>query len=85
MLRFISVAIIAVAITISVHASGRAQAALPTFTDVAKAAGITFTHNSGAFGKKYLPETMGAGGAFVDRDGVAELDASVMDGRTSCS
>ena len=38
-------------------------------TDVTTAAGITFRHQSGAFGKKYLPETMGAGGAFLDVDG----------------
>jgi enediyne biosynthesis protein E4 len=31
-------------------------------------AGIRFKHNSGAFGKKYLPETMGAGCAFLDYD-----------------
>ncbi len=40
-----------------------------TFTDVTKAAGITFKHNNGAFGKKYLPETMGSGVVFVDFDG----------------
>ena len=39
-----------------------------TFTDVTAAAGIQFRHNSGAFGKKYLPETMGAGVLFVDLD-----------------
>jgi hypothetical protein len=38
------------------------------FTDVTEAAGIRFTHNSGAFGKKYLPETMGSGCAFLDYD-----------------
>jgi len=38
------------------------------FSDVTAAAGITFRHNSGAFGKKYLPETMGAGCAFLDFD-----------------
>ena len=32
-------------------------------------AGIRFVHNSGAFGKKYLPETLGAGGLFLDVDG----------------
>ena len=31
------------------------------FTDVTAQAGIRFKHNSGAFGKKYLPETMGVG------------------------
>ena len=39
------------------------------FTDVTGPAGIRFRHHSGAFGKKYLPETMGAGCAFVDVDG----------------
>jgi len=39
------------------------------FRNIAQQAGIRFTHNNGAFGKKYLPETMGAGGAFLDYDG----------------
>jgi len=38
------------------------------FTDVTAQAGITFKHNSGAFGKKYLPETMGSGACFLDYD-----------------
>lgn len=38
------------------------------FTDVTTEAGIRFKHNSGAFGKKYLPETLGAGCAFLDYD-----------------
>jgi enediyne biosynthesis protein E4 len=38
------------------------------FTDVTSEAGIRFKHNSGAFGKKYLPETIGAGAAFLDYD-----------------
>jgi len=38
------------------------------FTDVTAQAGIHFKHNSGAFGKKYLPETIGAGCAFIDYD-----------------
>jgi hypothetical protein len=36
------------------------------FTDVTAQAGIHFKHNSGAFGKKYLPETMGSGVFFID-------------------
>ena len=39
-----------------------------TFTDVTQAAGIHFRHNSGAFGKKYLPETLGSGCVFLDVD-----------------
>jgi hypothetical protein len=38
------------------------------FADVTAQAGIRFKHNSGAFGKKYLPETIGAGCAFLDYD-----------------
>jgi hypothetical protein len=38
------------------------------FTDVTALAGIRFKHNSGAFGKKYLPETMGSGVCFIDYD-----------------
>ena len=38
-------------------------------TDVTRAAGIRFRHNSGAFGKKYLPETMGSGVCAIDYDG----------------
>ena len=36
------------------------------FQDVTKSAGLTFTHYSGAAGKKYLPETLGPGVAFID-------------------
>jgi hypothetical protein len=41
----------------------------PTFTDVTARAGVKFVHTNGAFGKKYLPETLGSGCAFVDVDG----------------
>src|SRR5438045_7849331 len=39
------------------------------FVDVTKSAGLTFTHYNGAFGKKYLPEALGPGVAFIDYDG----------------
>jgi hypothetical protein len=52
-----------------------------TFKDVTAAAGITFTHNSGRAGKKYLPETMGSGGAFVDLDGDGWLDVVLVNSR----
>ncbi len=38
------------------------------FVDVTAQAGIHFKHDSGAFGKKYLPETMGSGVCFIDYD-----------------
>ena len=39
-----------------------------TFQDVSARAGIHFIHNNGAFGKKFLPETVGPGVAFIDYD-----------------
>ena len=54
--------------------SAAAPVAGPTFTDTTARAGIHFRHESGAFGKKYLPETMGSGVAFVDLDGDARPD-----------
>ncbi len=49
--------------------------ALPEFVEITKAAGIDFVHNTGAFGKKYLPETMGSGCAFIDynNDGWSDI------------
>ena len=45
-------------------------AAFPvSFTDTTLQAGIRFVHNSGAFGRKYLPETMGSGALWFDADG----------------
>lgn len=40
----------------------------PRFTDITARAGIRFTHNAGKSAKKYLPETMGSGVAFLDLD-----------------
>ena len=38
------------------------------FEDITRAAGIHFVHYNGAFGKKWLPETLGPGVAFIDYD-----------------
>ena len=42
--------------------------------DGTAAARIAFRHNSGAFGRKYLPETMGSGLALFDYDNDGWLD-----------
>ena len=47
-------------------------------SDVTRAAGIAFKHNSGAYGKKYLPETMGPGCAFLDYDGDGWQDILIV-------
>jgi hypothetical protein len=43
-------------------------------TDITGATGINFRHNSGAYGAKFLPETMGSGCAFLDYDNDGWLD-----------
>ena len=48
--------------------------------DVTGPAGIRFQHNSGAFGAKYLPETMGPGCAFLDYDADGWLDILLING-----
>jgi hypothetical protein len=49
-------------------------------TDVTSAAGINFHHNSGAYGAKFLPETMGPGCAFLDFDNDGWLDILLING-----
>jgi enediyne biosynthesis protein E4 len=62
-----------------------AVAAPPTpsvrFADTTAAAGIKFVHNSGRAGKKFLPETLGAGCAFVDADSDGWPDILLVNGK----
>jgi hypothetical protein len=51
------------------------------FTDVTAKAGIHFIHNAGRTGKKYLPETLGAGCAFFDADGDGWQDILLINGK----
>jgi hypothetical protein len=56
------------------------QAAI-TFTDVTAAAGIRFRHNTGKSGKKYLPETLGSGCAFLDYNNDNWPDILLINGK----
>ena len=51
------------------------------FEDITAPAGIHFVHNNGAFGKKYLPETMGPGCAFIDYDNDGWPDIVLINGQ----
>jgi enediyne biosynthesis protein E4 len=48
--------------------------------DVTSAAGIQFRHNSGAYGGKLLPETLGSGCAFLDFDADGWQDILLING-----
>jgi hypothetical protein len=50
------------------------------FRDITSQAGIHFMHNNGAYGKKYLPETMGSGCAFIDYDNDGWPDILLVNG-----
>jgi hypothetical protein len=45
-----------------------------SYVDVTEATGIDFRHVTGAFGKKYLPETLGSGVGIFDYDGDGDRD-----------
>ncbi len=51
------------------------------FRDITKQAGINFVHNNGAAGKKWLPETMGPGCAFIDYDNDGYPDILLVNGK----
>ena len=50
------------------------------FADVTSQAGVEFQHNSGAFGGKFLPETLGSGCAFLDYDRDGWQDILLING-----
>ena len=52
------------------------------FTDVTGTAGIQFEHHNGRSGKKYLPETLGSGCAFLDYNGDDWPDILLINSRS---
>ena len=62
-------------------AFAQSQAGAVRFTDITASAGIRFVHNNGAFGKKYLPETLGPGCAFIDYDNDGYPDIVLVNGQ----
>jgi hypothetical protein len=60
--------------------AAHAQPAAGHFTDITASAGIHFVHNNGAFGEKYLPESLGPGCAFIDYDNDGYPDILLVNG-----
>jgi hypothetical protein len=65
-----------------VFAAPAPESRAPTFrlVDVTASAGIQFQHNNGAYGGKLLPETLGAGCAFLDYDADGWQDILLVNG-----
>src|SRR5207248_955582 len=51
-----------------------------SFVDVTAKAGITYHHENSPTPEKFLIETMGSGGAFIDFDGDGFLDIFLING-----
>jgi enediyne biosynthesis protein E4 len=66
----------------ALDAAARAAGDAPGFqlVDATAAAGLAFRHNSGAYGGKLLPETLGSGCAFLDYDADGWPDVLFVNG-----
>ena len=62
------------------EADGRQSAPGMRLVDVTAASGLQFRHRNGAYGGKLLPETMGAGCAFLDYDADGWQDILFVNG-----
>src|SRR6266852_5381796 len=71
---------LAVALVAQTGIGAAAETASIQFRDVTQQAGIHFVHNNGAFGKKFLPETLGPGVAFIDYDNDGWPDIFLVNG-----
>jgi hypothetical protein len=72
--------VLTTAIAVAAAKGGPAASSPVTFRDITQQSGIHFTHNNGAFGKKFLPETLGPGVAFIDYDNDGWPDIFLVNG-----
>jgi len=81
-LRGLAGAASASALPLELFAGAAPEISSPGFklVDVTRSAGIQFQHNSGAYGGKLLPETLGSGCAFLDYDRDGWQDILLING-----
>jgi len=74
---------LSLALGLGLTPAAQSQQTSPTkihFEDITHSAGIHFTHNNASSGKKWLPETMGSGVAFLDYDNDGWQDILLVNG-----
>jgi enediyne biosynthesis protein E4 len=54
---------------------------VPLLVDITDDSGLEFVHVTGAVGDKWMPETVGSGGGFLDYDADGHLDIFLVNGR----
>ena len=69
--------VLALMLRLVLSASAASDSA-PSFQDVSREAGLSFIHASGASSEKYLVETMGSGGGFLDYDRDGWMDVYLV-------
>ena len=74
-IRYLLIVLVAMPGQVSAQQNARIH-----FTDITQSSGIRFAHNNGATGKKYLPETLGPGVAFIDYDNDGWQDIILANG-----
>ncbi|MFL6213536.1 MAG: CRTAC1 family protein [Blastocatellia bacterium] len=75
MRRLLLLSLCALPLSAIPRASAQGTAALPAFEEIAaSASGITWTHDNAMSEQRYLPETLGPGGAFIDYDNDGWMD-----------
>jgi enediyne biosynthesis protein E4 len=80
-LKFLTVCVLVAALALPNTMPSAPPSTSPIiFRDITQQAGIRFTHNTGAFGRKFLPETIGPGVAFIDYDNDGWPDIFLVNG-----
>ena len=70
----------ALCVSLGTRSQGATAISSLRFVDVTRTAGLAFEHFTGAFGKKYLPETLGSGVVVFDADGDSLEDVLLPNG-----
>jgi hypothetical protein len=79
-LPYLVVAAILLSALVTARANNPAPAPHPRFVNITRSAGINFVHNNGAFGAKYLPETLGSGVCFIDYNNTGRQSILLVNG-----